>query len=160
MMSELSYYKTTSFLLFIYQVFLSFLYPKIDDWEYFLIIKVTYSYLENSSNTENQTTYENHMTTENELTTCVPTKVVSIFLVICPTGGGGFSGKSDNLLPSEKNIHSRLRAKISKPPLLLVLSLNVYSSTLLCLNYRQLGIYITVRSFSDIVDTSVHFEQH
>lgn len=32
--------------------------------------------------------------------------------------------------------------------------------TLLCLNYRPLDMYITVRPFSDTADASVHFEQH
>lgn len=60
----------------------------MENWGYFLIIKVIYLHLENSSNTENQTTCESHMTTENQLTRYVPTRVVSIFLVICPTEGG------------------------------------------------------------------------
>lgn len=78
--------KTTSFLLPIC-LFLYFLYPQTENWGYFLIKKVIYSHLENSSNTENQTPCENHMTTENQLIAYVLTRVVNIFLVMCPTEG-------------------------------------------------------------------------
>ena len=82
------------------------------------------------------------MTTENQLITYVPTRVVNIFLVICPMEGGSVK-KSDNLSPSEKNIHSRITAKISKPPLSRALALYIYPSTLLCLGDRQLDLSIT-----------------
>jgi len=72
MISELSHSKTTSFS-HIY-CFFPFYVPKLKN-----------SHLENPSKTENQITYENPMTTENQLPTCVTTRVVHIFLVICPT---------------------------------------------------------------------------
>lgn len=74
--------------------------------------------------------------------------------------GGGFTKKSDNLSPSEKNTHSRVGAKVSKTPPLRALSLHIYSPTRLCLAGRQLGISITVGPFSETAGTSVHSAWH
>lgn len=49
--------------------------------------------------------------------------------------------------------------RFSKPPVLLVLSLYVFSSTFFFFNYRQLDISITVGPFSDML-TLVHSEWH
>lgn len=127
-----------------------------------------FSFRKLKAHTENQITCENHMTTENQLTPPPPdthththTKGGEYFLVVSPVVGGRGCQWIVNLLPSGKHIHSRLRAKISKPPLLLVLFLYVYFSTYSALlNLQATWHLYHCQAFSYIVDTSVHFEWH
>lgn len=105
-------------------------YFKIENWGYFLIIKVIYSHWENSNNTKNQTTYEHHMTTERSTdhTHAASKAVISLM---------------------RRLFTEEIRAKFSKPPLLPVRSLYIFILllTLLCFKYRQLGIYISLSGF-------------
>lgn len=85
---------------------------------------------------------------------------VHVILVICPTGGR--STGSQMICFHLRRISTQDGQQRSQSlhycrcfPCMFVLLF-----TMLFLNYRQLDTYITVRPFSDTVDTSVYFEWH
>lgn len=132
-------------------VFLSFLYPKIENWVCVLIIKVIYSLLENSKHTENQITCGNHTTTENQLTRLPPTHPRIVFFG-CFSHGWGKGLSVDSQSPTIWEAYSlKIKSKNLKASFVtgtFPIHLLFY---LLCSVYRPLVIYITVRPFHTLL---------